>query len=88
MENFEGENTMGNVWLKRRKRIFEIIEVGKDYDYPSRIYDFINALTIIINLFVSILYTFAEIRAQHGALLLCIERITVAFFAADYLLRL
>ena len=79
---------MGNVWLKRRKRIFEIIEVGKDYDYPSRIYDFINALTIIINLFVSILYTFAEIRAQHGALLLCIERITVAFFAADYLLRL
>lgn len=56
-------------------------------DFPSRIYDFINAGAIIVNLIVSILYTFAEIRQLMGVWLLLIERITVIFFAVDYFLR-
>ena len=53
-------------WLKKRKRILQIIEVGSDLDMASRIYDFINAGAIIINLFVSILYTFEEVRERFG----------------------
>jgi len=73
--------------LRRRKRVFEIIEVGNDLDRPSRIYDFINAFAIIINLVVSVLMTYSEIKEQFGPVLWTIEAGTVVFFAADYGLR-
>ena len=71
-----------------RKRIFEIIEVGAQGDYVSRAYDIVNMLSIVVNLFASILYTYEDIRLSYGALLLHIEAVTVAFFAFDFLLRL
>ena len=40
---------MSKTWKRRRKRIFEIIEVGNDLDRASRAYDFLNALAIIVN---------------------------------------
>ena len=72
---------------ERKKRIFEIIEVGAPGDYVSRVYDFAGAVVIILNLVVSIMYTFAGIRAEWGDLLMCVEEITVSFFAVDYALR-
>ena len=79
---------MNKTWEKRRKRVFEIIEVGNDIDLLSRSYDFLNALCIIINLIVSILYTFDEIRNVCGPFLIAIEEITVIGFGIDYFLRL
>lgn len=79
---------MSKKWEKRRKRLYEILEVGSDFDRVSRMYDFINALAIIINLTVSIMYTFDNLREDYGSWLLLIEKITVAFFALDYVLRL
>jgi len=79
---------MADKTLDRRKRLCEIIEVGNDYDLPSRLYDIVNALAIIINLAASILYTFDEIRGRYGAPLLTVETVTVLFFAIDYCLRL
>ena len=79
---------MNHKCYKWRKRLFQIVEVGTDYDPISRGYDFLNVCTIAVNLIVSILYTFAEIRTQYGAMLITIEKITVAFFAIDYVLRL
>ena len=71
-----------------RKRIFQIIEVGSLDDYPSRIYDFVNMLAIVVNLTISILYTYAQFRTRYGHIALIVEAVTVAFFALDYLLRL
>ena len=71
-----------------RKRVFEIIEVGTPEDSPSRIYDFINMLAIVVNLAISILYTFEEFRTPYGTLAVSIEAVTVLFFALDYVLRL
>ena len=71
-----------------RKRLFHILEVGPEEDTIGRSYDIINLLSILLNLFVSILYTFEEYRTLYGPLLLRIEAGTVAFFAADYVLRL
>lgn len=71
-----------------RKRVFRIIEIGSLDDYPSRAYDFINMLAIVVNLTLSILYTFEEFREPYGRIALTIEAMTVAFFALDYLLRL
>ena len=79
---------MEKKWMRRRKRVLEIIEVGSDFDYPSRAYDLVNAFSIVLNLMVSILYTFSDIRARFGAGLVWIERITVLFFAIDYALRI
>lgn len=79
---------MSKTWEKRRNRLFEILEVGNDLDTVSRTYDFINAFAIIFNLTVSVMYTFADLRAKYGSWLLWIEELTVAFFCVDYLLRL
>ncbi len=79
---------MSKKWERRKKRIHEIIEVGSDLDHVSRAYDFVNAFSIIINLAVSIMYTFSEIREQYGTILVIVENITVAFFTIDYVLRL
>lgn len=79
---------MSKKWVKRRKRIFEIIEVGNDLDRVSRIYDFFNVGAIIVNLVMSIMYTYESVQEKYGDLLLIIEGITVAFFAVDYILRL
>lgn len=77
-----------STWLARRKRVCEIIEVGYDQDWASRLYDILNALAIVVNLAASILYTFDQVCVQWGWLLLTLEQITVAFFAADYCLRI
>lgn len=71
---------MSKKWIRRRKRVLEILEVGHDLDYVSRAYDFLNVISIIVNLAVSILYTYSDVREQYGNLLLVIEGVTVAFF--------
>lgn len=53
---------MDKKWHKRQKRVFEILEVGNDLDNVSRVYDYVNASAIILNLVISILYTYAELR--------------------------
>lgn len=78
---------MGEKWLKRRKRLLEILEVGNDLDRVSRVYDFVNAFAIIFNLVVSVMYTFPELREKYGIWLLLVEEITTAFFCVDYILR-
>lgn len=70
------------------KRVFEIVEVGNDVDWPSRVYDFSIAFFIILNLAVSIMYTFNELKAQYGFLLVSLEEIAVAIFCVDYILRI
>lgn len=79
---------MDKKWRRCRKRALEIVEVGSDFDFPSRVYDYVNAGSIIVNLLASILYTFAEVREPFGDLLIFLEDITVAFFAVDFVLRI
>lgn len=74
-------------WLKRRKRLFEIIEAGSYFDHVSKAYDYINISSIVINLVASIMITFQEISEKYGQILLTIEEITVAFFCLDYIFR-
>ena len=74
-------------WDSRRKRIYEIVNVGASEDLVSRSYDFLNTFIIVVNLAGSVLYTFQEVREGYGGLLLGVEAVTVAFFAVDYVLR-
>lgn len=76
-----------NTWERRRRRTFEIIEVGGAGDYSSRAYDIVSALAIVINLAASVLYTFEDVQSVWGGWLVVTEGATVAFFALDYVLR-
>lgn len=78
---------MDNI-LRRRRRIFEIVEIGSTGDWLSRLYDLVYTLTILLNLTATILGTFAPIEARYGALLDVIDLITVVFFTADFALRI
>lgn len=79
---------MNKKWVKRRKRLFEIIEVGSDFDYVSRAYDYVNAGSIVLNLIISILCTFEDVRAAYGSWMDIAETVTVVFFGIDYVCRL
>lgn len=74
-------------WMQIRRRVSEIIEVGSSDDIPSRTYDMIGTLILLVNVTVTILYTFDSMELKYGGILLLLEAITVAFFAVDYCLR-
>lgn len=73
---------------KTRKRIFEVVEISNASDSLSRFYDLFYTFLILLNLAVSIAYTFDSIEAFCGQTLLLTEEITVAFFLLDYILRI
>lgn len=75
-------------WKRARKRIYEVIEVGNDFDLISRLYDILNVVTIVVNLVVSIMLTFDAISIRCGSWMGILEKITVIFFAIDFFLRL
>ena len=79
---------METEWDDRRKRLFEIIEIGLPGDVASQVYDVFNILSIVINLVVSVMNTFDDLHARFGPWLVTIEAVTVAFFAADFAMRL
>ena len=71
-----------------RNRIFEIVEIGYGEDPVSRGYDFFCAFVVILNLTVSVMQTFRNLKSRWGAAFRTIEFLTVAFFAVDFMLRL
>ena len=77
-----------DLWSRRRKRVYTIIDIGTTGDYVSRGYDFLYVLAIVVNLTASILYTYEHLAAAYGPQLITVEHITVAFFTVDYLFRL
>ena len=79
---------METEWDDRRKRLFDIIEIGLPGDVASQVYDAFNILSIVINLVVSVMVTFDDLHARFGPWLVTIEAVTVAFFAADFAMRL
>ena len=76
------------IWMQRRKRLSEIIEVGKADDWISRGYDIFSTLMVLVNVAVTVMYTFDRLEESCGEVLLNIEAFTVFFFAVDYVLRL
>lgn len=79
--------TWKNNWIRRRKRAAAIVEMGSGRDWVSRGYDIVSCLVLLVNITVTILYTFEEVKARCGQALLLMEAVTVAFFAVDYVLR-
>ena len=81
-------NEKKKLWAQRRRRMSEIVEAGAADDFVSRTYDVVSTLILLINVVVTIAYTFDSVELKYGKALLSIEAVTVAFFAVDYALRL
>ena len=75
------------IWEQRRRRLYSVVETGNVGDAFSRGYDVLLVASIVINLAVCVAYTFDSMELNYGPLLLTVERVTVTFFAVDYVLR-
>jgi len=71
----------------RRKRIFDIIQIGNVSDFPSRAFDLFLVAVILINITVLILQTFDGMQ-RFEDILDALEGITVAVFIVEYILRI
>ena len=82
------ENERKYLRQQRQKRVAEIVEMGSAGDWISRGYDILSCLMQLVNITVTIFYTFDKMELLYGKTLLLIESVTVAFFAVDYVLRI
>lgn len=70
-----------------KKRVFEIIQLGKRTDLPSTLFDIFIVITIFINLFVTLFSTFKE-SVPFSNILNAIELVTCIIFLVEYILRI
>lgn len=74
--------------MSRKQRIWEILEVAKNGDTASRVFDVFILTLILLNVLAVIVGTVQSIQARFGGLLNAFEIFSVAVFSAEYLLRL
>ena len=73
--------------MNRRKTIYRIIRIGYTGDVPSRIFDIVIAVSILLNLFIIFFETF-EASVKYLPVLNVIELVTVIIFTVEYALRI
>lgn len=70
-----------------RKKIYNIIKIGKRDDIPSRVFDIVLVITILLNITVTFMQTF-EIFEKLFGLFEVIEIVTMGLFCVEYILRI
>ncbi|MCM1188126.1 MAG: ion transporter [bacterium] len=71
----------------RKKRIFEIIQIGNRSDFPSLFFDIFIVVVIVLNLAVTFIQTFEWSKGLAGVLG-WLELVTMLVFLAEYALRI
>ena len=71
----------------KRKRIFEIIQIGNKEDLPSRAFDIGIVIAIVLNIAVLFLDTFDGLSAYDG-IFRVVEIVTILIFCVEYALRI
>lgn len=72
---------------KWKKRIFDIIQIGKKEDLASRSFDLFIVIVIFVNIAVLFAETFEEM-AEYTAFLRGAELVTIVIFSVEYMLRI
>lgn len=70
-----------------KKRIFDIIQVGNISDLPSRTFDILLSIVIVLNISATFMQTF-ETLSPYKTILDAVETVTVVCFIAEYILRI
>lgn len=71
----------------KKKRIFDIIQIGNRDDLVSRGFDIFIAAVILTNIAVLFLETFSQME-KYSAVLKVVETVTIVIFCVEYLLRI
>lgn len=71
----------------KKKRIFDIIQIGRREDFVSRAFDIFIVVVIFTNIVVLFMETFDEL-SNYFEILRVIEIITVLIFCVEYVLRI
>ncbi len=71
----------------KKKRIFDIIQIGKREDFISRAFDIFIVIVILLNIAVLFLETFDALR-PYTPVFKTVEMVTVIIFAIEYALRI
>lgn len=69
-----------------KKKIFTIIQIGSNYDIPSRIFDYFIVSVIFLNLFTTLFATFEESK-PYTDIIYIVEWGTIIIFLIEYILR-
>lgn len=72
---------------KKKKRVFDIIQIGNRDDLVSRGFDIFIVAVILTNIAVLFLETFSQME-RYGTVLKVLEAVTIAVFCVEYLLRI
>lgn len=72
---------------EKKKRIFDIIQIGQKNDFVSRAFDIFIVLAIFANIGVLFLETFDGL-AEYYNIMRVIETVTIVIFCIEYLLRI
>lgn len=72
---------------KNKKRIFDIIQIGKKDDFISRSFDIFIVAVILLNIAILFMETFDQLN-RYEAVFKAVEAVTVAIFCIEYLLRI
>ncbi len=72
--------------MPNKKRVFDIIQIGHDFDFVSRAFDFFIMGMVVINLAIAILETFS-FSEPWRPVMDGFETFTVICFTVEYLLR-
>ena len=70
-----------------KRRIFDIIQIGNQEDFPSRTFDIVLVVVIIVNIITMFLETFESLSRFQG-FFKAVEIITVGIFCIEYVLRI
>lgn len=71
----------------KKKRIFDIIQIGKKDDFLSRAFDIFIVTVILLNIAVLFMETFEALN-PYDSVLKVIETVTISIFCVEYLLRI
>lgn len=69
-----------------RRLIFTVIQIGKDEDIPSRIFDFAIAALILFHIFLAVLGTFS-FTEPYTETIYQLQLFSAVLFSVEYLLR-
>lgn len=72
---------------KRKKRIFDIIQIGKRNDFISRAFDIFIVAVFLVNLAILFMENFEQLN-RYTAIFRSIEAATVVLFCIEYILRI
>ena len=70
-----------------KRRIFDIIQIGNRSDLPSRAFDVVLAVNIVVNILVLFAQTFDSLEFLEPVLGV-LEALTISFFIIEYILRI